>query len=520
MKKLAAAAMGLLLPLSLFALDAATSKNEKVEVGSNVVSELSNPKGKKVFVVGDSTVSPFDDPYYRPRFGYGTKIQDYLNDGKVEVVNLAQSGRSSKSFLTESNYQVLKNNIKKGDYLVVGFGHNDEKKDDPARFTSANGSKEEAGSFKNVLYENYVKLAQSKKATVILCTPIVRRAPGKAYEGSYVHVTEDGDYPQAIRDLAAETKSILVDLTAITKARYEKVGDAETIKFHAWTSDKEKSVDNTHLNSYGAAMVAYDLVQSAASQDKGFKKLLAKGLKAPTDALFVLTVNPNYVIPKYTEFDDSMKSENFKTTAPWYGTVFGDCGGGEKITNPDLFEIVEKSAGNVSMHSGSKDGKTSAGKIASGSDGLAFYFQKIPADKDFTISATATVNTVASNNQVSFGIMVRDDVYIDTYDNAVCTDYVAAGALKIKAEPITAGFRRQDGGLEENKATAEAAPKAGTKVDLSITKKGNSYTLKYGKDTVTYEAKLTNVDAKNVYAGVYTVRAAYVDFSNVKVQMN
>ena len=232
MKKLLLAGLALLATASFtFAQDAKTAANEKVEK-VDPITEIASATGIKIFMVGDSTVSAFHDPYYYPRFGYGTKIQHFLTD-KAEVVNLAMSGRSSKSFTTEANYETLKKYLKKGDYLIIGFGHNDEKAEE-ARYTNPNGAKEDAGSFKNSLYESYIKLALERKATPVLCTPIVRRAPGKAYEGAVVHVTADqgadfpgGDYPKAIRELASETKVALVDLTAKTKALYEEKGDDE-----------------------------------------------------------------------------------------------------------------------------------------------------------------------------------------------------------------------------------------------------------------------------------------------------
>ena len=57
-----------------------------------------------LWVVGDSTLSSFDDKYYYPRYGYGTKLGCYLNS-KVQVNNLALSGRSSLSFTKEENYK-------------------------------------------------------------------------------------------------------------------------------------------------------------------------------------------------------------------------------------------------------------------------------------------------------------------------------------------------------------------------------------------------------------------------------
>ena len=55
---------------------------------------------RTLWVVGDSTLSSFDDKYYYPRYGYGTRLSCYLND-KVNVENLALSGRSSLSFTRE-----------------------------------------------------------------------------------------------------------------------------------------------------------------------------------------------------------------------------------------------------------------------------------------------------------------------------------------------------------------------------------------------------------------------------------
>ncbi len=503
------------------ALDAATVANEKVE-NVAAITDIGKVKGTRIFVVGDSTLSAFHDPYYYPRYGYGTKLQDYLDSKKATVVNLAMSGRSSKSFLTEANYQTLVKNIKKGDYLIIGFGHNDEK-NESGRYTNPNGSKDEAGSFKNSLYVNYVKLAQDKKATPILCTPIVRRAPGKKYEGSVVHVTKDGqgfpggDYPKAIRELGQETGTLVVDLTQITKDRYEKLADdKETAKFHAQLTFKAASTDNTHLNTYGASVIAFDVINAVKAANPKFAKLVRENIQAPTED--ILVKNPDYVVPKYSEFIAKEDASQLRpTTAPWYGTVFGDCGGEEKLADPELYEIKED-GGKVIMHSGSLDGSKSVGKIANASDGIQFYFQKLPINKDFTLKAKAKIISVAKNNQVSFGIMVRDDVYIDKYDNSINSSYVAAGPLKIaNGEDYSSSWQRVDGNLNETHNAGQPAPAAGQTVEISITKKGNVYTTKYGKDTAEYTVDLKDVDSKNIYAGLYTVRCCNVEFSDISL---
>ena len=127
-----------------------------------------------LWVIGDSTVSSFEDKYYYPRYGYGTMLDKYLNDN-VKVVNIALSGRSSKSYLSEPEYNTLINGMKQGDYLLIGFGHNDEKTE-KERYTSPVGDYMTEGTFANTLYVNYIRKARNAGCYPILCTPIVRRS--------------------------------------------------------------------------------------------------------------------------------------------------------------------------------------------------------------------------------------------------------------------------------------------------------------------------------------------------------
>ena len=75
-----------------------------------------------LWVIGDSTVSSFEDKYYYPRYGYGTMLDKYLDDS-IKVVNIALSGRSTKSYTTEPQYNELLSGMKQGDFLIIGFGH-------------------------------------------------------------------------------------------------------------------------------------------------------------------------------------------------------------------------------------------------------------------------------------------------------------------------------------------------------------------------------------------------------------
>jgi lysophospholipase L1-like esterase len=224
-----------------------------------------------LYLVGDSTVAAFNDPYYYPRYGYGTQIGKYL-DARLAVNNLALSGRSSKSFidpLDNGNYALFTSSLKAGDYVLIGFGHNDEKAD-PTLYTNPNTDLTDPTSFQYYLDTYYLKVAQAAGAIPILTTPVVRRDSSGAYTGAKVHLTTDvvsggvtypgGDYPQAIRDLGAATGVTVIDNTASTLALGKQIfaasGAAGTAQLQAWVSNLVTSVDDTHTNIYGGAYYA------------------------------------------------------------------------------------------------------------------------------------------------------------------------------------------------------------------------------------------------------------------------
>lgn len=250
----------------------------------------------KLFLVGDSTVCYYDlanedlDFVY-PRNGYGMWLQNRLKG--VEVVNLALSGRSSKSFLQESFYKKLMGEIGEGDFLSISFGHNDEKFKDVLRWTFGGGEINDERSFKYSLYTNYVKPALSVGAKPILCTPIVRRSETNDYVGDRVHklgeVECDGikfppsDYPQSIRELAKELKLSLIDMTELTKEFYCSLSPEKTAQLHATLSKNLCDVDNTHLNSFGAHVIANLYIDGLQKTDSELKKFIVSEREKPTE---------------------------------------------------------------------------------------------------------------------------------------------------------------------------------------------------------------------------------------------
>ncbi|MBR1771626.1 MAG: hypothetical protein IJ747_06315, partial [Lachnospiraceae bacterium] len=473
-----------------------------------------------MWLVGDSTVCAFNDAYYRPRYGYGTQIGNYLDD-TYTVQNLAVSGTSSKSFLENGNYAKLTSGIKEGDVLVIGFGHNDEKAEE-ARYTNPNGDYQTEGSFAKSLYDNYVKVAQDKGAEVILCTPIVRRTTGTSFSDSQLHITSTsgdyagGDYPAAIKKLGSDVSVPVVDLTTLTKELYQELTAAKTLYLHAWTTSKESSVDNTHLNLYGAKRVAYLLAGAIKDTDTAVAGHISLDAGYPEwDAGVAAAINGDYDV----EQDNKSYDNNLTDSTNWSdyvvgdvhfkGTAFGMLGG--NALDPSNYTLETDADGN--MHVAAKNDKS---KIAGSQDGLVMYYYKVPVNKQFSISAKATVNSMTENNQVAFGLMARDDMYIDKVDTALVSDYVVAGSFGLGSGCNC--FYRKDGKIGGKAALTTETLAVGKSYQLNITSNTDGYACTFGSEptqSAGYDFQLTTVDDEYVYIGMFASRNADITYSSI-----
>ncbi|MBQ7863174.1 MAG: hypothetical protein IJ353_01770 [Lachnospiraceae bacterium] len=499
-------------------------------VGQTVIDEIALEAAKMsgaytkstMWVIGDSTVCGFNDGYFYPRYGYGTQLLEYFDAAKFEVQNLALSGRSSLSFLAEANYKTLIDGMQKGDVLIIGFGHNDEKAEE-ARYTNPNGDYKTAGSFANNLYENYVKIAKDKGVTVILCTPIVRRSATGEWKNSELHITttsgqfEGGDYAAAIIKLGQDTNTAVVNMTALTKEVYDSLGADETLNLHAWLSSKPGSVDNTHTNIWGAKYNAYLLAKAVKALNLSGISEYVKNVDAAPAKADHLVSNPDYVEPTY-DSSNLAQSEIWADYGIFKGTVFGDVGGTPSTKNQTL-----ETDANGNMHIVVANNK---GKISSSTDGIAMYYYKIPADASFTLSADMTINAYDKNNQVAFGLMVRDAMYIDTNSKDSNGDSVNAAFFKLADVDNGNGgwncYARKDGVLTSG-GTISRVYAPGETVTLTLSGTADGYATKIGsEETVSggFDFKLTNFDADYVYIGMFAARNADVTFSNIKLTVN
>lgn len=212
-----------------------------------------------VHMIGDSTMSVYASNLF-PRMGWGQPLGASFGPACATVNDKALSGRSSKSFFDEGAWTPVKNALKAGDYVLIQFGHNDEKSDDPARYT------EPQTTYKQYL-TTYITDTRAKQATPLLLTPINRNGwSGATLKDSH------GLYPAAVRELAASLKVELIDLTALTKTYFERIGQAETAKlFLILTAGQSPNypdgvTDNTHLQEKGALAIGQLAMADAYKQ--------------------------------------------------------------------------------------------------------------------------------------------------------------------------------------------------------------------------------------------------------------
>ncbi|WP_240689469.1 bacterial Ig-like domain-containing protein [Ammoniphilus sp. YIM 78166] len=190
----------------------------------------------------------------------------------------------------------------------------------------------------------------------------------------------------------------------------------------------------------------------------------------------------------------------------WKGSVFGDVGGQDKISQ-DNFTIKENGDGTVTLRSAND-----RGKISSTSEGIAYYFKEVPTDNDFELSVTAQVYSWTPHNQVSFGIMLRNDVLDNTHLGSTYTgDYIAVGALDQQMK----GFYKQGGTLVKGLDFEAAPPAAGQEYRLSIKKTGSLYVIKNGDEVKVIEG----FNGALSYAGLYTARNTTVIYRDIHLQI-
>lgn len=235
------------------------------------------PDVPTIFIIGDSTAAEKSISNGSTERGWGMVLQGFFDEG-VRVENHAINGRSSRSFYSEGRWQEVIDKVRPGDYVVIQFGHNDEKPK-PDRHT-------DVGTTFDAHLAQYVIETKAKGATPILMSPVVRRnfylKPEKqdddeklretTYKGENVNsdtlVDTHGEYAKVAQRVAKRYNAIFIDANKITHDIEQSLGVEGSRKLHMWIEPGKYSwapkgrQDNTHYNVYGAHIIAGSLADA------------------------------------------------------------------------------------------------------------------------------------------------------------------------------------------------------------------------------------------------------------------
>ncbi len=210
-----------------------------------------------LWIAGDSTVK-----CNSPMRGWGQDLGGFFDPKKINVVNRAIGGRSSRTFYNEGRWQEIVDGLKKDDFVIIQFGHNDVGPldergkfrgsikgvgDEVERITKPDGSVEEVHSFGWYL-KTFVRTAKAKGAKVVLCSPIPHLKFGP--DGKFVH--DWNGWREWIEACAKAEGASYVDLSEIVAKTYDSMDKTAVEKLFA---DK-----GTHTNSDGARINARSII--------------------------------------------------------------------------------------------------------------------------------------------------------------------------------------------------------------------------------------------------------------------
>lgn len=210
-------------------------------------SGLPSQRRIAIYCAGDSTMADKDTTDGKPERGWGMYLHEFFADGVV-IRNLAQNGRSTRTFIEEGWWAKIVSELHSGDYVIIQFGHND---DMPSK-ESYTQPEEYRGNLVRMVQE-----VRSKGGIPVLCTPVARR---KFKAGGVLEDTHT--YPHIVREVARDEGVPFVDMLQLTTEWLVNFGDQPSIRFFMNFHPGEHPrypkgiTDNTHYTEAGARKVA------------------------------------------------------------------------------------------------------------------------------------------------------------------------------------------------------------------------------------------------------------------------
>jgi len=219
-----------------------------------------------IYLIGDSTVHNSD----KVQWGWGSLLPEFFDSTKIGISNQATAGRSTRTFIKEGRWDRVLSYLKKGDYVMMQFGHNEGSRPDTSRagyrgvlkgigedtvqLTWPNGTVETVHTY-GWYIRKFIRETRARGATPIVLSMIPRN---EFREGKVLRA--DKDYGLWARQVAGQEGVLFIDLNAITADKYD-----------AWGPEKVKTFfpgDHTHTNQEGARVNAASIVDGIKSNPK------------------------------------------------------------------------------------------------------------------------------------------------------------------------------------------------------------------------------------------------------------
>jgi lysophospholipase L1-like esterase len=213
-----------------------------------------------LYLAGDSTVT---DQGTAPSASWGQMLPRFFN-ADIAIANHAESGETLKSFVTELRLDKMLSMVGRGDWVMIQFGHNDQKAQWPQTYAEA------ATTYRSWL-RTYIAEVRRRGATPILVTSPERRN----FDATGRIVPSLGEYADAVRAVASEEAVTLIDLNAMSVRFYEALGPELSPRAFA-----DEGRDKTHHNEYGAYALARMVVEGLRTADAQLSAGLATHLAA------------------------------------------------------------------------------------------------------------------------------------------------------------------------------------------------------------------------------------------------
>ena len=229
-----------------------------------------------VFLCGNSTVVDQED---EPWASWGQMITRWFGS-QVAIANFAESGLSCTTFLAQLRLDKILSQLKKGDFVIVEFGHNDEKEKKPGDGAWYSYSRN---------LKIFVDRVKAAGGHIIFCTPTARRF----FKDGRIENTH-GDYPAAMKTVAEREQVPVIDLTRMSTVFYETLDEEGSKKAlvhypaNTFANQEKALADNTHFNPYGAWEIA---------------KMVVMGLKQIQSPLAA------YLRPEWQDFNPSQPDD-------------------------------------------------------------------------------------------------------------------------------------------------------------------------------------------------------------------